>query len=128
MNSALVGLCSNIGKRIRDEFLQGTRAGCSDEIIPTLSRQLTEEFGRGFDRQGLFHMIVFAEVFPGEASANALRTQLSCTHFRELIAIDAPRKGGFNAEMCCERRMRQQLESPRGTKQTEASLPPAVFQ
>jgi predicted nuclease of restriction endonuclease-like (RecB) superfamily len=45
-------------------------------------------------------MIRFAEVFPDEAIVNALRTQLSWTHFRELLAIDDPLKREFYAEIC----------------------------
>ena len=59
-----------------------------EAIISTLSRQLTAEYGRGYDRPNLYHMICFAEVFPDEAIVNALRTQLSWTHFRALLAID----------------------------------------
>jgi predicted nuclease of restriction endonuclease-like (RecB) superfamily len=68
--------------------------------VSTLSAQLTTEYGRGYDRRNLYHMIRFAEVFPEEAIVNALRTQLSWTHFRELIAIDDPLKRDFYAEMC----------------------------
>jgi predicted nuclease of restriction endonuclease-like (RecB) superfamily len=45
-------------------------------------------------------MIRFAEVFPDEAIVNALRTQLSWTHFRELLTIDDPLKREFYAELC----------------------------
>jgi predicted nuclease of restriction endonuclease-like (RecB) superfamily len=45
-------------------------------------------------------MIRFADVFRDEAIVNALRTQLSWTHFREVLAIDDPLKRNFYAEMC----------------------------
>ncbi len=45
-------------------------------------------------------MIRFAEVFPDVAIVNALRTQLSWTHFRELLAIDDDLKREFYAEVC----------------------------
>src|SRR5262249_17014356 len=47
-----------------------------------------------------YHMIRFAEVFTDEAIVNALRTQLSWTHFRELLPIDDPLKREFYAELC----------------------------
>jgi len=68
--------------------------------VDSLSTQLTVEYGRGFDRRNLFHMIRFAEVFPDEEIVYALRTQLSWTHFRELLAIDDPLKRDFYTEMC----------------------------
>lgn len=100
VNTALVGLYWHIGKRIREDVLHEQRAGYGEEIVATLSKQLTAEYGRGFDRRNLFHMIRFAEVFPDEQIVNALRTQLSWTHFRELLSIDDRLKREFYAEMC----------------------------
>ena len=100
VNSALVGLYWHIGKRIREDVLQSKRAGYGEEIVYALSRQLTEEYGRGFTRANLFHMIRFTEVFPDEKIVNALRTQLSWTHFRELLSINDRLKRDFYAEMC----------------------------
>jgi predicted nuclease of restriction endonuclease-like (RecB) superfamily len=100
VNSALVGLYWHIGSRIRQDVLKEKRADYGERIVETLAAQLTAEYGRGFDRRNLFHMIRFAEVFPDELIVNALRTQLSWTHFRELLSIDDPLKRDFYAEMC----------------------------
>ena len=100
VNAALVWLYWNVGKRIRQDVLQNQRAGYGEEIVSTLSAQLTAEYGRGFDRRNLFHMIRFTEVFPDEQIVNALRSQLSWTHFRELLSVDDPLKREFYAEMC----------------------------
>jgi predicted nuclease of restriction endonuclease-like (RecB) superfamily len=100
VNSALVGLYWHIGKRVREDVLLEKRAEYGERIVETLAAQMTAEYGRGFDRRNLFHMIRFAEVFPDEAIVNALRTQLSWTHFRELLPIDDPLKREFYAEMC----------------------------
>ncbi|MEX0714398.1 MAG: DUF1016 N-terminal domain-containing protein [Pirellulales bacterium] len=100
VNAALVWLYWNIGKRIREDVLENKRAEYGEEIVQTLSAQLTAEYGRGFDRRNLFYMIRFAELFPDEEIVNALRSQLSWTHFRELLPIDDPLKREFYAEMC----------------------------
>lgn len=100
VNSALVGLYWHIGKRIREDVLKEQRAGYGEQIVQTLSTQLTAEYGRGFDRRNLFHMIRFAELFPDEQIVNALRTQLSWTHFRELLSIDDRLRREFYVEMC----------------------------
>lgn len=100
VNAGLVTLYWHIGRRIRQEILGESRATYGERIVDSLSTQLTAEYGRGFDRRNLFHMIRFAEVFPDEEIVYALRTQLSWTHFRELIAIDDPLKREFYAEMC----------------------------
>src|SRR5260370_277845 len=64
VNSALVLLSWQIGQRIRTEVLEEKRAGYGEEIISTLSNELTTEFGRGFAEKNLRRMAQFAEVFP----------------------------------------------------------------
>ena len=88
-----------IGQRIREDVLNEQRAGYGDEIVSTLSKQLTAEYGRGFTRANPFHIIRFAEVFPDEGIVSALRRQLSWTHFKELIYLDDALKRGFYAEL-----------------------------
>jgi hypothetical protein len=80
VNSALVGLYWHIGRRIRQDILQEKRAEYGEEIVATLSRQLTAECGRGYTEKSLRHMIRFAEVFPDEKIVSALRRELSWTH------------------------------------------------
>jgi predicted nuclease of restriction endonuclease-like (RecB) superfamily len=100
VNSALVGLYWHIGTRIRQDVLTQQRADYGEQIVDALSRQLTAEYGRGFTRANLFHMIRFAELFPDEQMVSALMRQLSWTHFRALLPIDDPLKRDFFAEMC----------------------------
>jgi predicted nuclease of restriction endonuclease-like (RecB) superfamily len=100
VNAALTMLYWKVGKRINEEILKGDRAGYGEKIVHALSAQLQQEYGQGFTRRNLFNMIRFAQVFPDEEIVSALRTQLSWTHFRILIAIDDPLKRDFYAEMC----------------------------
>ena len=48
VNSALVLLYWQVGKRIRQDILKEKRAGYGEHIVATLSQQLTEEFGEGW--------------------------------------------------------------------------------
>ncbi len=100
VNSALVMLYWRVGKRIRQDVLKEKRAEYGEEIVPTLSAQLVPEFGEGFSKRNLWHMLRFAEVFPDERIVNALSTQLGWTHFRLIIPLDDPLKRDFYAEMC----------------------------
>ena len=100
VNSTLVTMYWQIGRRIREDVLQNERAEYGKEILQTLSEELTAEYGRGFDRRNLHYMVRFAELFPNEQIVNALRSQLSWTHFRELLSIDDQLKRDFYAEMC----------------------------
>jgi len=100
VNSTLVVMYWQIGKRIRADVLQNERAEYGKEIISTLSKQLTEEYGRGFGRRNLEQMVRFAEVFPDQRIAQTLSAQLSWSHFVELIPIEDRLKRDFYAEMC----------------------------
>jgi predicted nuclease of restriction endonuclease-like (RecB) superfamily len=80
--------------------LNNERAEYGQEIVQTLSAQLTQEFGRGFGRRNLEQMIRFAEVFPDERIAQTLSAQLSWSHFTELIRMEDRLKREFYAEMC----------------------------
>lgn len=100
VNAGLTMLYWHIGNRIREEILGGERAGYGQEIVVSLGRELTAEFGRGFEEKNLRRMIQFSEAFPDEEIVAALRRQLSWTHFKILMPIEDPLKREFYAEMC----------------------------
>ena len=100
VNSALVGLYLYIGKRIRVDVLQSKRAGYGEEIVSTLSKQLTAEYGRGYTEKGLRRMIQFAETFPDMEIVATLSRQLSWSHFVEILPLKDRLKLDFYAEMC----------------------------
>ena len=61
---------------------------------------MTVEFGRGFSRPNLFHMVRFAEMWTDPKTVQALTAQLGWTHLRQIIYLDDPLKRDFYAEMC----------------------------
>lgn len=100
VNAELVLLYWHIGKRIRSEILGEGRAEYGERIVDTLSDALGGDYGKGFSRRNLFRMIRFAEVFPDEQIVSTLSTQLSWSHFLEIIPFKAPLQRNFYAEMC----------------------------
>lgn len=100
VNSALVGMYWHVGRRIRQDVLENDRAEYGKQIVATLSRQLTAEYGRGFSRRNLFNMVRFAEVFPDHQIVQTLSAQLGWSHFIEILSLDDPLKRDFYAEMC----------------------------
>ena len=100
VNSTLVTMYWQIGKRIRADVLQNERAEYGKEIVQTLSEKLTEEYGNGFTRSSLSRMMSFAEGFPDERIVAALSQQLSWSHFVELIPLEDSLKRDFYAELC----------------------------
>lgn len=81
-----VRTCWEIGRHIV-EFEQGgaTRAEYGKRLLPRLAELLTTEFGRGFDERNLRNMRAFFQSFP---IWNAVRTELSWTHYRTLLRVE----------------------------------------
>lgn len=100
VNAELVSLCWQIGQRIRRDMLGEARAEYGERIVSTLSRQLTNEYGPGFSRQNLFHMIRFAELWPDEAQVAVLGQHLGWSHFKEILYLENELARQFYAEMC----------------------------
>ena len=99
-NSALVILYWRIGQRIRQDILKKKRGEYGQEIVATLSQQLTVEFGRGFSRFALSRMMLLVEYFPDEKIVATLSQQLGWSHFVEILPIKDATQRDFYAEMC----------------------------
>ena len=100
VNSELVLLYWRMGVRIRQDVLGEERAAYGERIVSTLSRKLTEAYGRGYSQGNLFHMIRFAEVWPDEAEATELARELGWSHLTAVIYLNDPLQRRFYAEMC----------------------------
>ena len=93
-------LCWHVGRRLVQEHLQGGRAAYGKQILVTVSRELTADYGRGFGYAELARMIQFAQAFADEAIVVTLSQQLSWSHFHALLPIKDPLARDFYAEMC----------------------------
>lgn len=81
-----VRTCWEIGRHIVEYQQQGeVRAAYGARLLTLLAQRLTQEFGRGFDARNLRHMRGFYLTFP---IWNAVRTELSWTHYRNLLRVD----------------------------------------
>jgi len=86
VNSAMVHSYWHIGQMIVEHEQQGaSRAEYGTQQLQVLSTQLTERLGKGFDVRNLRNMRAFYQAFP---IWNALRTELSWTHYRSLLRVD----------------------------------------
>lgn len=83
----------NIGKRIFEEEQQGKdRADYGTYLIKFLSEQLQPEYGSGYSYRQLNWYRQFYRTFP---IVSALRTQLSWTQYKFILAIDNQDKRDF---------------------------------
>ncbi len=104
VNAGLSLMYWHIGQRIRTDVLGGQRAGYGEEIVATVSRQLTADYGRSFSAKSLRHMMRFAEVFPSQEIVSTLSRQLAWSHILELIYLKDPLARDFYAQMCSTER------------------------
>lgn len=93
-------LCWHLGRRLLNEHLQDGRAAYGKQILVTVSRELTTEYGRGFSYAEVARMIQLAQLFPDEAIVVTLSQQLSWSHFHALLPIKDPLARDFYAQMC----------------------------
>jgi predicted nuclease of restriction endonuclease-like (RecB) superfamily len=99
-NSTTTLLFWHLGQRLLKENLQNQRAAYGKQILATVSRGLVSEFGQTFSLRALYRAIQFSELFPDPEIVSTLSTQLSWSHFMELLPIKEPLARDFYAEMC----------------------------
>jgi predicted nuclease of restriction endonuclease-like (RecB) superfamily len=92
-NSALLETYWQIGRIIVEDEQQGKeRADYGKSVLRNLANELTLEFGKGFDERNLNNMRAFYKAFP---IWNALRTELSWTHYRLLSRLNSEEKSQY---------------------------------
>ena len=93
VNSTLLETYWRIGQLIVEDEQQGNeKAIYGKSTLKNLARELTFEFGKGFDYTNLTNMRNFYLAFP---ILDALRQELSWTHYRLLSRIDSKEKRNY---------------------------------
>lgn len=86
INSAMIEAYWKLGKRIVEEEQQGqVRADYGKQLLKSLSKVLTEEFGKGFSVGSLYYYRQFYLTFP-EIFATPWRI-LSWSHYKRLMQV-----------------------------------------
>ena len=96
-NSVLTLLFWQIGFRINETILHNQRAEYGKQIVPTVSAQLENKYGRNFTEKNVRRMLRFAEQFTDRQIVVTLSRQLSWSHFIELLPIKNPEAKLFYA-------------------------------
>lgn len=89
------------------------RAAYGEQVLNELSKRLTTEFGRDFSKKNLEMMRKFYFCFP---ITQTLPTQLSWSHYIEIIRIDDELKRNFYIQECINsnwsvRELERQIDS-----------------
>lgn len=97
VNSALIHLNWQIGQRVEKEILSSGRGAYGKNIIEELSRTLSKDFPN-MNARNLWRMVQFYKVFSDLQILSTLSTELSWSHFVELISIEEASKRQFYLE------------------------------
>jgi DUF1016 N-terminal domain len=115
VNYEMVACYWEIGRLIVEEEQRGeARADYGARIIVDISKRLTAEFGKGFDRTNLQYMRAFFLNFP---IRDAVRRELSWTHYRLLLRVEKP-----DARSFYEKELASELLGERRAIEMEAVL------
>jgi hypothetical protein len=106
VNSLMVQAYWNIGRIIVEQEQKGRRhAGYGERLLEQLSSRLTRDYGRGFDPSNLRYMRLFYLTYQirgalrhesdGQVICDALRRELSWTHYRLLLRVEKPEARAF---------------------------------
>ena len=114
VNTTLLGTYWQIGKIIvEDEQQHSDRAEYGKQTLKTLSKTLTEEYGKGFSRSNLQNMRAFYLAYP---KCQSVTGKLTWTHYCELLIISDEQKRSFYEKECINarwsvRELKRQIES-----------------
>jgi predicted nuclease of restriction endonuclease-like (RecB) superfamily len=93
VNVSMVKTYWELGQLIVEEEQQGKeRAEYGKYLIAELAQRLTLEFGKGYEKRNLFYMKQFYLSYP---IVNAVRSQLTWTHYRLLLKVQNPKARAF---------------------------------
>ena len=84
VNFAMVNAYWEIGEKIYYACGENDRAAYGNQLLEYISAKLTTEFGKGYNVRNLRNMRQFYLTFP---IRNALRSELSWTHYRALMRV-----------------------------------------
>ena len=93
VNFEMVACYWEIGRLIVEEEQRGAaRADYGKRLIRDLSKRLSMEFGKGFEKRNLWFIRSFYLAYP---KVNALRSELTWTHYRILLRVETSEARAF---------------------------------
>lgn len=92
VNTSVITLYWNIGKKLSEEVLQGKKADYGKNIIGDLSERLTSEYGKGFEKSSVFKMVKFYQAFAewyynGHTNEADPNTCILCIHLTDGVLM-----------------------------------------
>ena len=94
-----------VGHYVNSVVLDGSRAAYGKRIVTALASQLMVKYGRTFDVHNLRRMMRFAENFKNFQIVTELASQLSWSHFIEILPLKTDGARMFYTNEAVERRL-----------------------
>lgn len=128
-NSTLTILFWQVGKCINEDILHNQRAAYGKQIVPAVSAQLENVYGRNFAEKNVRRMMQFADIFQDMQFVVTLSRQLTWSHFLVLIPLKSFEAKEFYAHLAINetlgvRELRKQIASKIFERTEVAGLPP----
>lgn len=116
VNAELTLLNWHVGSRLNAHLGADGRAAYGQQVVATVARALSADFGHSYAPKTLRRMMQFAEAFPDPAIVASLSRQLSWSHLVLLLPVQEPLKRTFYTELCrlnrwSVRELRRQMEA-----------------
>lgn len=99
VNTQMTLLYWHIGKQIKEDLLNNSRADYGKKIMQLLSKRLTTHYGKGWGQFKLRQCMQLSETFPDSQILYTLCTKLSWSHLRLVMYMDDPLKRDFYLEL-----------------------------
>ncbi|OGF44626.1 MAG: hypothetical protein A2231_12910 [Candidatus Firestonebacteria bacterium RIFOXYA2_FULL_40_8] len=114
VNNEMIIAYWQIGREIVEEEQKGkSRADYGSRLLASLSAHLSDEFGKGFDESNLRNIRAFYLAYQ---KRDALRHELSWTHYRILMRIEKPEARSFYEIECIKNNWSaRELERQKGS-------------
>lgn len=114
VNTEMVAAYWQIGKVIVEEEQRGKiRAEYGQKLLEGLTKRLSADFGKGFDDSNLWNMRKFYQTYP---ILDAVRRELSWTHYRILMRLEKPEARSFYEIECIKNNWSaRELERQKGS-------------
>tara|TARA_R110002072_G_C7898970_1_gene529462 strand:- start:199 stop:1203 length:1005 start_codon:yes stop_codon:yes gene_type:complete len=102
VNSILTITYWQIGKKINDHILKNERAEYGEKVVKNVAKDLENQFGRSYTLRNVRRMMQFAEQFDDINIVTPLVTQLSWSHFLQLLPLKSKEQKMFYAQKSIE--------------------------
>ena len=101
VNNTMVTAYWQVGRRIVEQEQKGNeKADYGSYIIKNLSKELGNEFGKGFSIANLKNFRKFYLTYPQIEKSYALRSQLTWTHHRLIMRVDSAEARNYYLKEC----------------------------